>query len=613
MQALFSACCRDGTPGFTWVSEEFGLFPTSDTIRVGRSAPPDPARRCYDPPSLMLRAFRPLFRTAFTSLALAASGSIAGCAGSVSPNLQGNGLRVGGLLEGTPRSEDPASSNLRARDARGVLSDLVVETAQCAAPSSSQLSRDEALADFDVVARILERGYAGFDVLERRGQDWGAVFAAARHELLAGPKQWDSEQWVDWLAQTFASTDDEYLSFWSVRHQRADHRANASAAKRGYAPDLRLMASRRGWAVLDPVSRGLPRAAVLVGCEVAGHSVVLQPTIVGSPPRAAWMPVVFDDESPEEIECVFYDGRRELIERTLSVHSLRMASAERRGSSHYSRRSESPAWLELRGRPNAHADGSLERFVASAQELRREQVIVLDLRGNTGGDAGFVRRWFRDLTAGDLGSLEVDSLQSEVTLQGAINSAECRLHAASSPTVIARERRELARLHSELALAEAPFRSVYESGATERGAAPKAFTGRLLVVTDSRCASSCETAVALARKLPGAMIVGETTAGAGEFGQAERYRLPNTGVWMQAPTKWFSGELVPSGGRGFKPDFWMDSRDPDATVKRLARCLGERRCLDKLREGVTMGGAARAATRRPVAEPRPERAMTTDT
>ncbi len=503
---------------------------------------------------------------------------------------------------------------LRSRDSRGVLTDLVVETAECVAESAKELSRDEALADFDVVARILERGYVGFDVLERRGQDWGAVFAAARYELQTGPDRWEGERWIDWLAQTFASTGDEYLSFWSVTGTRPNHRASAAPAKRGYAPEIRLIASRNGWAVLDPASQGLSRGMTLIGCEAAGHAVAMQPTLVGSPPRVVWMPVIFDDESPGAIDCVFYDGERELVEQTLALHPLRTGPSEPGGDVAFLRRADSPAWLELRGL-NAGHDGSLARFAETARELRHERVVVLDLRGNVGGDEAFVRRWFRELTAGDLGSVEIDALQSEVTLQGAINSAECRLQSplvVGDPGSAAAERRELKRLRAELARAKQPFRSVYESDAKERGHAPRAFAGRLLVVTDARCASSCETAVALARKIPGAMIVGENTAGAGEFGHAERYRLPNTGVWMQAPTKWFSGELVPLGGRGFKPDFWIDSEDPDVTLEGLSRCLSERRCVDKLREGVTMGAAAKAATQRPVVAPPRKRSVTTD-
>lgn len=586
-------------------------------MAAAESVAPPLARRCYDPPSLMLPAFRPLSWITLATLGFAAAAVGAGCVSATAGNVTSNALRVGGSLDPI---DGENVEGLGRRDPRSVLTDLVVDTAECVAASSTQVTRDDALADFDVVARILERGYAGFDVLERRGQDWSAVFLAARLELQGGPERWASERWVDWLAQTFESTGDEYLSFWSVGARRDNHHASAAPAKRGYAPDLRLIASREGWTVIDPASHGLSGGAVLIGCEVAeGHSVTLQPTLVGSPPRAVWMPVVFDDESPTEIECAFHSGERAIFQQKMSVHPLRTASVgrigertgDRRGELAFVRRDDSPAWLELRGSGGRH-DGSLEEFVATARELRGEQVVVLDLRGNVGGDDAFVRRWFRDFTAGDLGSVETDALQSEVTLQGAINSAECRLQAQDDPASVAAERHELARLRSELGRAREPFRSVYESDAKEQGSAPREFAGRLIVITDSRCASSCETAVALARKLPGALIVGENTAGAGEFGQAERYRLPNTGVWMQAPTKWFRGELVPLGGRGFKPDFWLDSPDPDVTVTRLTRCLAERRCVEKLREGVTMGAAAKAATQRTVVAPEPVRAVTTD-
>jgi len=92
----------------------------------------------------------------------------------------------------------------------------------------------------------------------------------------------------------------------------------------------------------------------------------------------------------------------------------------------------------------------------------------------------------------------------------------------------------------------------------------------VVLLVDRRCASSCESAVTIARTLPGAVVLGENTAGVGRFGETLEYRLPSTGLWMRAGSKHFIGleENV-----GLRPDLWLDDPDPLGAARELAECL----------------------------------------
>lgn len=76
-----------------------------------------------------------------------------------------------------------------------------------------------------------------------------------------------------------------------------------------------------------------------------------------------------------------------------------------------------------------------------------------------------------------------------------------------------------------------------------------------------------------------------TTAGTGVFGEARSYRLPKSGLGLQAGIKWFHNEdprLDPVEGRGYLPDLWIDSERTPAIAEKLALCLGDPACARRL-------------------------------
>lgn len=444
-------------------------------------------------------------------------------------------------------------------------SNLIHPASECRQDAPTQLSSDAVQSDFDTFERIVRRGYAGYPFFSEA--NWASAFQTTR-EQLRGVET--SVAFRDVLAERFAFLQDNHVGFWTYQDGRRSWRG-VGGHHQAYVGAMRFT-ERDG----QFYAAG---AAKLVHCE--GFEEVIQPVLSGS--DVTLRPLVLSPEPVESIQCQFdVDGH--VSERTLPLTKLEMNAP--RGPAF--ERIEAPfAWVRLRTLFTDRA-GALDRFVESAAEVRDAPVVVLDLRRTGGGSDRYLIRWFGQLLQRDLQYWRRGRLSSEVVLQGGLNFWECVR--ASNPTDeggsvwidarIERAHRELDEAMNE----QGEFRDLDVRTPMVFGEAPSAFEGRLLVVTDRRCASACETAALLARQVPGAVVIGENTGGVMKVGEMRRYRLPNSRVGVSLGHQ---SHEDPNGAfresYGFLPDVWMDGENPDAEISAVAQCLMRADCSLRFR------------------------------
>ena len=443
-------------------------------------------------------------------------------------------------------------------------SDLIQPAETCREDGPRTVSPAEANQDLDVFERLVRRGYAGFRFVPE--DEWTRAFTQTRAALT----EVDTPLALrDLLAERFAFLDDNHVGFWIYRDGERSWRG-VGGHHQAYVGDLRFTPREGAYFAAG--------AARLVEC--AGFEHVVQP-VWSAAGELVHRPVVLSRSALDAIECTFEaDGEHE--QRSIALAPLDLPAA--RGPAFEMLEAPFP-WVRLRTLFTDRA-GALDRFVESAAEVRDAPVVVLDLRRTGGGSDRYLIRWFGALVRQDLQYWTRGRLTSEVVLQGGLNFWECVR--AANPTdaggaawIDAR----IERAHREL-----------DSAMRERGMfydldrrSPKVFgegtfDGRLLVVTDRRCASACETAVLLARQVPGAVIVGENTGGVMKVGEMRRYRLPNSRVGVSLGHQSHEdpfGEFRES--LGFVPDVWLDGNDPDQAIRAAAECLARPECVLNLR------------------------------
>lgn len=429
-------------------------------------------------------------------------------------------------------------------DTRRAYGELLIGAEGCREPGPPALSAADIQRDVDRVERLFRRGYAGFDGLAPR------LFEAALAEVrrIEGPI--DAPTLRDRLAEAFRFVDDNHVGFWSFEPERV-FRATSGHAN-AYVADMQ---------VPELCSHGLESPQAVR-------------TFEGGELGERWLV-----QSRGPVEAIHCNGQA----RALTPVSLAHASGPA------FERLEGPyPWLRLRSLTTSNA-GALERFVAAAGDVQDASVVIVDLRRTGGGSDRYLRRFFSAFSAAPLRYWQTGRLSSEVMLQGAYNFWSCVRAGGTRDAAgqawldarIARAEREL----DEHMRRRGVYREVVEARSTVAPARTTPFPGKLLVVVDRGCQSACETAVLLARQIPGTIIAGENTGGVMKVGELRWYRLPRSRIWLSLGHRRHDD---PTGrfreAYGFAPDIWLTGDDTSADIGRLASCMARGGCEAPPRE-----------------------------
>ena len=228
------------------------------------------------------------------------------------------------------------------------------------------------------------------------------------------------------------------------------------------------------------------------------------------------------------------------------------------------------------------------KFVDSAERHRDDPVLVIDVRSNGGGKGDYGRDFFVNLTSQTIHEPVIEDLVTPTTTEGTINWATCVL---AQPNVGPETREHFTRMRDEhlaqLYTLSPDARSMDVWTPQFPGKAPKPFAGTVVVLTNRDCGSACDDFVMFARELPTTLVVGENTRGVSVFGEVRQYRLPKSGMWINAGRKWFhdpdGSKMMSIEGHGHEPDIWLDGPDPLLATLEIARCVKRRDCGAKLR------------------------------
>lgn len=442
---------------------------------------------------------------------------------------------------------------------RRAFHELIVPESECRAPGPEHLRHAALVSDVDVLERLFARGYAGWDATPPA--QWHAVFDAIRAEL---PPTLTPAEFRDLLAERLAFVDDNHVGLWSFDPDR-EWRSTSGHAAAYIGPPL----FPHGDFYRDLEGRQLVSCALPEG---AADGPIVRPVVDGT--QLADHPIVLSRTPVAEVLCVADDGSPV----SLPLRPLRIDYAP---GPVFERLDAPFPWLRLRSLMNTQS-GALDRFVASAETVRDAPVVVVDLRHTGGGSDRFLRDFFGHLSATELAYWHTGTLRSDTMLQGSLNFWTCVR--ASSPADgsgrawldarILRAEREI-----DAGMNRGPFREILRREMPVAPTASTTFTGRLVLVVDRGCASACETAVVLARQLPGTIVIGENTGGVMKVGELRWYRLPESRVWISLghrshddPRDEFQESV------GFQPDVWLSGEDDDTNIRTVASCLASDIC-----------------------------------
>jgi hypothetical protein len=202
----------------------------------------------------------------------------------------------------------------------------------------------------------------------------------------------------------------------------------------------------------------------------------------------------------------------------------------------------------------------LQRWLESAERLRGEPCVIVDLRGNGGGNERWASAWIQSLTGVRPQSILIFSeFVSQTTMIGRANAfAYWSLQSPRNSFFRNEEKRyrdtverlESGLLHPHWTGPVLPVTPAIENDT------------KIVVITDGRVASAGEGFVMRVKQAENVVVVGENTLGALTFGNISLHVLPESGIKVWLPINFnLSQDLVSREGVGLAPDYWVPARD----------------------------------------------------
>lgn len=209
-----------------------------------------------------------------------------------------------------------------------------------------------------------------------------------------------------------------------------------------------------------------------------------------------------------------------------------------------------------------HPKEYIDRFLDSAGRYRGEPCLIIDIRGNGGGNEAWPKQWITRFTGHRPNRLQVfTELISETTMIGRANSYALALH--NVPEL--KEQGYQEKVEEFKGYAESieekditPYWWPYDVPGPQE--IPNNTT--LIVLMDANVYSSGEGFISYLHQVENVVLVGENSGGALTYGQMSHHRLPNSKILVGLPTSLnVFVDLEYREEKGFFPDLWVPADD----------------------------------------------------
>ena len=205
-----------------------------------------------------------------------------------------------------------------------------------------------------------------------------------------------------------------------------------------------------------------------------------------------------------------------------------------------------------------HPREYIDSFLDSASRYRGEPCLIVDIRGNGGGNEAWPRQWITRFTGRAPNRVQVfTELISETAMIGRSNSYALALHKAPE----LEEQGYRAKVEEFRGYAESieekditPYWWPYDVPGPQE--IPSNTT--LIILMDANVYSSGEGFISYLHQVENVVLVGENSGGAVTYGQMSHHRLPNSQMLVSLPTSLnVFVDLEYREEKGFFPDLWV--------------------------------------------------------
>jgi len=408
------------------------------------------------------------------------------------------------------------------------------------AGSPRKVTQQEAIEDVEQLFSLLSHGYGGFGFFNQNG-----IFDQTKLEIeekLSSYSSLSAKEFSDLLYEELNFLVDCHLKIGD--HQFADHQNFWYDTKYEFLLDNDgfLFKSRRKTYLVDSINGEDPAAYLLPSLNQQGDPIYRLGLLSSEQPAS--IQLTASDENGEHTFEI------NLQHSDFAYYSQQIFSEDVLGGI--------PV-VRIRSFGDS-APNQLNQFAQTGTSCRKEPVVILDLRGNGGGNERWPIQWIQRLTGQYAGPVFATSeLESKTSLAGRANAfAYWNSQDPENPFYVSN-------LDSYTAQAQAVERGEKEPDWTflrypQLPLIPNDTT--IVVTTNEYVASAGEGMVMRVSQAENVMVVGENTMGCLSFGNISLHHLPNSRIEVWMPINF--GLFLDQEFReevGLTPDLWVPAED----------------------------------------------------
>jgi len=398
------------------------------------------------------------------------------------------------------------------------------------------LSKEKAAEDVERLFYLLENGYSGYGYFRDVGS-FDEAKAGILRELRRQPI---------WNREELSSLIREHLSFLRDRHLEIGGKKYSSHLDYWYDTGFELREDDGGYLF---TSEGTEYAVVSInGGSPDGY---VFPSL-NAEGEAVFRMGVLSYTSPKPLELRARSGQEE------RQWKVKLSRSRPRYSGIYEEKTVGGVPVVRIRSFGDHPREYIDAFLDSATRYKGAPCLIVDIRGNGGGNEAWPRQWITRFTGRQPNRVQVfTELISETAMIGRSNSYARALH--NVPELSQQgypEKVEEFRGYAEsLDGGEfAPYWWPYVVPGPQEIPSPTT----LIVLVDANVYSSGEGFISYLHQVENVVFVGENSGGAVTYGQMSHHRLPNSQMLVSLPTSLnVFVDLEYREEKGFLPDLWV--------------------------------------------------------
>jgi len=408
------------------------------------------------------------------------------------------------------------------------------------AKSPSRISTEEATEDVEYLFYLFSHGYCGYGYFETRGN-----FDEAKKSILQ-----ELESKSMWSPDDFSQLIRNNLTFIHDCHLSVGGHKYGSHEDFWYDKTLEFSKVRSEYYF---VSDNTTYQVVSVNGEHPDEFMFPSLNVEGNP---IYRVGILSQTAPEPLVLIAHHDHEQLhIELQLyrsdfAYFSEEIFSEETIGGI--------PV-VRIRSFSDHHSE-YINQFLAAAQKYRGKPILIIDIRGNGGGNEEWPKKWIARFTGQQPpNNRYFTELISKTTMMGRANYFEYLLDMYPETSFYQIEKDQFT---AQVDFFEKYSTTPHWSGPFSQGAQVIPNDTTLIVVTNGRVASAAEGFIIYLQQVENVVFVGENTRGALVFGQMTLHQLPHSKLSLYLPISLnIPLNLEFREERGFFPDLWIPAED----------------------------------------------------